>query len=384
MAVETAPECANLKALRLHGRKNNQLDDVAPQKCGHDEVRLQIAFCGICGTDIHEYLGGPIFAPQPGMKNKVTGIELPVTLGHEFSGTVIELGQSVKSLKYGQRVIVNPALDERHLGMKPCSPCKTGCYNICKRSVTYGLSAEGGGFCEQSVVKATSCIPLPDSVSLKVGALSEPLAVAWHCIRVSGFKQGQTALILGAGPIGLAILCLLKVWGVAKTIISEVTEARIDQAKKFGADAVVNPLEPLTGDREDEVTDPVVAACRDLTGGDGVDVSFDATGMQSTLDAAIAAAKPRGIIFNVAIHERPLLLNLNLLAQQEKSIKAGISYTNEDFHAVLKVLAEGKIPAEQLITSVVPLSDVLQGGFMELINNKAQHVKILIQPDPDV
>lgn len=342
---------------------------------------MQIAFCGICGTDIHEYLGGPIFVPQPGTKNKVTGIELPVTLGHEFSGTVIEVGQSVKSLNYGQRVIVNPAMDERHLGMTSCSPCKTGCHNICKRSVTYGLSAEGGGFCEQSVVKAISCIPLPDSVSLKVGALSEPLAVAWHCIRISGFKQGQTALVLGAGPIGLAILCLLKVWGASKTIISEVTEARIEQAKKFGANAVVNPLEPFSGNREDEITDPVVAACRDLTDGDGVDVAFDATGMQSTLDAAISAVKPRGTIFNVAIHERPLLLNLNLLAQQEKSIKAGICYTNEDFYAVLKVLAEGKIPAEDLITSVVPLSDVLNGGFMELINNKAKHVKILIQPD---
>ncbi|KAE9364525.1 alcohol dehydrogenase [Stipitochalara longipes BDJ] len=380
MAVGTSPISINLKALRLHGRKHIKLDDVAPQKCGHDEVRLQIAFCGICGTDIHEYLGGPIFAPQPGTKNKVTGIELPVTLGHEFSGTVIEVGQNVKSLNNGQRVIVNPALDERHLGMTSCSPCKTGCYNICKRSVTYGLSAEGGGFCEQSVVKAASCIPLPDSVSLKVGALSEPLAVAWHCIRVSGFKQGQTALILGAGPIGLAILCLLKVWGVSKTIISEVTEARIEQAKKFGADAVVNPLEQISGDREDETTDLVVATCRDLTNGDGVDVAFDATGMQSTLDAAIAATKPRGTVFNVAIHEKPLLLNLNLLAQQEKSIKAGISYTNEDFHEVLKVLAEGKIPAEQLITSVVPLSDVLNGGFMELINNKSKHVKILIQP----
>ena len=303
-----------------------------------------------------------------------------MTLGHEFSGTVIEVGQNVENLKNGQRVIVNPALDERHLGMTSCSPCKSGCYNICKRSVTYGLSAEGGGFCEQSVVKAASCIPLPDSVSLKVGALSEPLAVAWHCIRVSGFKKGQTALILGAGPIGLAILCLLKVWGASKTIISEVTGARIEQAKKFGADSVVNPLEAISGAREDDVTDPVVAACRDITGGDGVDVAFDATGMQSTLDAAIAATKPRGTIFNVAIHEKPLLLNLNLLAQQEKSIKAGISYTNEDFHEVLKVLAGGKIPAEQLITSVVPLSDVLNGGFMELINNKSKHVKILVQP----
>jgi len=270
--------------------------------------------------------------------------------------------------------------DERHLGLESCSACKRGGFNICDHTASYGLSAEGGGFSEQSVVKAISCIELPDSVSLKVGALAEPLAVAWHCIRISGFQQGQTALVLGAGPIGLAILILLKVWGAEKTIISEVTRSRIAQARKFGADVVVNPLEPFSGNRSDDITDPVVAASRDLTG-DGVDVAFDATGMQSTLDAAIASVRPGGTIFNVAIHEKPLLLNLNLLAQKEKSLKAGICYTSEDFHAVLKVLAEGKIPAEDLITSVVPLSSVLEGGFMELINNKSEHVKILIQPD---
>ena len=80
------------------------------RKCGSDEVRLQIAFCGICGTDIHEYLGGPIFAPLPGTKNKITGVELPVTLGHEFSGTIIEIGSGVTDFKLGQRVIVNPAM----------------------------------------------------------------------------------------------------------------------------------------------------------------------------------------------------------------------------------------------------------------------------------
>jgi (R,R)-butanediol dehydrogenase/meso-butanediol dehydrogenase/diacetyl reductase len=308
-----------------------------------------------------------------------TGVSMPITLGHEMSGTVSQIGSEVTNLKVGQRVAVNPAMDERHYGMDPCNNCQSGKFNICKRFASYGLSAPGGGFSDQIVVKSLNCIVLPDSVDLKVGALAEPLAVAWHCIRTSGFQTGQTALILGAGPIGLAILLLLKVWGAKKIIISEPTATRAELARKFGADVVVNPLKKLDHEREDGILDPVVAAAHDLTN-DGIDVAFDATGLQSTLDAAIASVRPGGTIFNVAIHEKPLLLNLNSLAVMEKTLTGGICYTNEDFEAVINVLASGEIDAEQMITSVVPLADIIQGGFMELINNKAYHVKILIQP----
>jgi (R,R)-butanediol dehydrogenase/meso-butanediol dehydrogenase/diacetyl reductase len=299
-----------------------------------------------------------------------------------MSGVIVELGSNVKDVKLGDRVVVNPAMDERHHGLESCGSCKGGRYNICKRTASYGLSAPGGGFSNEIVVKSMNCIALPGNVSLKVGALAEPLAVAWHCIRISGFKSGQKALVLGAGPIGLAILILLRIWGAKTILISEVTKSRIAQAKKFGADVVINPLEKIQS-REDGVTDPVVAACYDNSI-EGVDVAFDATGLQSTLDAAIASVAPGGTIFNVAIHEKPLLLNLNSLSMAEKKLVGGICYTQEDFESVLKILESGKIDAEQMITSVVPLEDIVEKGFLELIKNKAEHVKILIQPNPDL
>jgi (R,R)-butanediol dehydrogenase/meso-butanediol dehydrogenase/diacetyl reductase len=114
--------------------------------------------------------------------------------------------------------------------------------------------------------------------------------------------------------------------------------------------------------------------------GDGVDIVFDATGIQSTMDTALTVVKPGGVVFNVAIHEKPLLINPNSFSFTEVKLMGGICYTNEDFEDVLKVLASGSIPAEDMITSVVPLEKVVQGGFLELINNKAEHVKILIQP----
>ncbi|KAK5400784.1 hypothetical protein LTR06_011244 [Exophiala xenobiotica] len=208
-----------------------------------------------------------------------------------------------------------------------------------------------------------------------VGALAEPLAVAWHCIRISGFQAGQKALILGAGPIGLAILLLLKLWGAEKTIITEVTEERIRQARMFEADMVINPIASIGA-----TVNPVLAGVAELTR-DGVDVAFDCTDLQSTLDTALQAVKPGGTVFNVAIHDKPPALNLNDIAVLEKRLLGGICYTAEDFEAVIAAMASGAIPFEKMVTAVVPLNEVVEGGFQALIKNKAQQVKILIQPN---
>lgn len=299
-----------------------------------------------------------------------------------MSGTVIEVGSDVNNLQLGQQVCVNPSLDDRHYGLEPCSPCSLGRRNLCKRWATYGLNASGGGFSEEIVVKGMNCLVLPPGVSLKVGALAEPLAVAWHCIRISGFKPGQNVLILGAGPIGLAILLLLRIWDANKIIVTEVEKQRILQARKFGADRVFNPLEKSANPQgPSEGNGSIINAIIEYTV-DGVDIAFDATGLQSTLDTGLAVVKPGGTFFNVAIHEKPLQLNLNEIAISETKLMGGICYTNEDFAHVLDAMSSGKIPFEQMVTAVVPLSNIIKGGFEELMNNKAKHVKILIEANP--
>ena len=293
---------------------------------------------------------------------------------------MIEIGSDVTNFRVGQNVCVNPSLDDRHYGCETCPRCIKGRTNLCKRWATYGLNAQGGGFSEEIVVKDINCLVLPDGVDLKVGALAEPLAVAWHSIRTSGFQRGQSALILGAGPIGLAILLLLRSWEVEKVFITEVAEQRIKQAQKFGAHTVINPLAPRTnGQTADSEHNPVLDVIHE-SDIEGVDVAFDCTGLQSTLDTGLAAVKPGGTFFNVAIHEKPLQLNLNDVGFLEKKLLGGICYTKEDFESVLQVMADGKIPFDQMITSIVPLEDAVRGGFQELIDHRANHVKILIQP----
>lgn len=341
--------------------------------CGPNDLRVQIGYAGICGTDIHGYLAGPIFPPKPGETHPYSGAELPVILGHEMAGTIIEVGSEVKTVSVGQRVAIIPAMDERHYGLEPCNMCQRGRRNICKRTAYRGLNAPGGGFANEAVVTEHDILLLLDDISLQLGALLEPLAVAWHMVRTAGMQQGDNCVILGAGPIGLALLLVLKFRGAGKIIVSEVTASRAEIAKQFGADQVINPL-AATNTSEDIV----VSAAHDLMD-DGADIAFDASGIQATFDTAIACTRPGGTIFNVAIHEKPLSIHLNDLTTLEKKLTGGICYTREDLEGALELVKADKTKVEKMITAVTPLEETVKGGFVELLENKGMHVKSLIE-----
>jgi (R,R)-butanediol dehydrogenase/meso-butanediol dehydrogenase/diacetyl reductase len=307
-----------------------------------------------------------------------------VTLGHEFCGTIAEIGAEVTGFTVGQKVAVNPAMDDRHHGHPACEQCLNGQQNLCERIAFYGLSQGGGGFAEQAVVKPVALIALPPGLSLKLAALAEPLAVAAHMIRISGFRPGQDVLILGAGPIGCALTLLLRAKGARHIIVSEVAASRATQARSLGADTVVNPTSSPTESRgtmehsSKKQFDPVLEAVH-MAMGSGAHVSFDACGLQSTLDTAIECTKPGGVVFNVAIHDRALQVELNKLVIGEKRLMGGICYTTDDFEEAVGVLNTRGDEAAKLITSIVPLSDTIQGGFQELIGNTANNVKLLIE-----
>ncbi|KAL2839858.1 chaperonin 10-like protein [Aspergillus pseudodeflectus] len=368
-------------ALRFHKRGDIRLEQLQLPPCGPDEVCVKVAYCGICGTDTTEYLAGPIFPPQEGCVNPHTGVSLPVVMGHEYSGTIAAVGSHVHDLQVGQSVVISPAYNHhsRHYGSNSeefCEPCRSGRYNICDASATIGLNAPGGGLSERTVVRAVNCIPLPASVSLRAAALVEPLAIGRHSLVASGFKPGQSALIAGAGPIGLAILLLLRVMGASRVIVTEIQEPRLAQARRFGADIAINPLDHSSRENGGGVEDAVRQVAKD----GGVDVAFDAIGLQSTLDLCIQCTKPGGVIFNVAIHKTALALKLNDLGMKEKRLMGGISYMREDFEYVIALLAEGKLDSEQMVTSVVPLSRAVEDAFEELIHRGGVHMKILVQP----
>lgn len=333
-----------------------------------------MAYCGVCGTDIHEYLAGPILCPGHSTPNPSTGADLPVILGHEFSGTIVEIGSAVTAdFAVGQKVAVNPCLDDRHLQKPDCEFCAAGRRNLCTSSAFYGITANGGGFADEIVVSPHALVRLPDHVPLKLAALAEPLSVAAHMIRISGFQKGQDAVVLGAGPIGCALTFLLKESDAQNVIVSEVSSSRRTMASSSGADHVVDPLSSKAA-----VTDQVKEVM-----GNGADVTFDAAGLQATLDTAFACTKSGGTVFNVAIHDSPKQLNMNFLTLPEKKLMAGNAYTAEDFARVVKVLGERTKEVEKFVTGVVSLEDAVKEGFEPLIHGGGGHNKIVVEVQGD-
>ena len=352
-----------MKALRFYGKGDLRLEDVEEPKVTAGHIKIKVEWCGICGTDLHEYIGGPILIPGEGNPHPLTGESLPVTMGHEFTGRVVDIGDGVDGFAVGDAVIVEPNIRDH-----TCHQCLTGSYNLCPQGGFYGLSGWSGGLAEFAVIDARNLHVLPDTVPTDVGVLIDPLVVAWQAMVDSGYVPGQSALVIGAGPIGLALLLTLKASGAKWVGISEVSEARKAQARNFGADDVYDPR-----------TDDVAAMVKERTDGLGAHVSYDASGLDSTLKTAIEGIRPQGTAFNVAIWEGPANFDVNSLVLGGKKLAATLGFAGVH-PSVISALDDGRIKPAEMITARISLEDVVDGGFEELIRNKDNHIKIIVHP----
>ncbi|USP81822.1 uncharacterized protein yc1106_09096 [Curvularia clavata] len=351
----------SMRAARYYGKEDIRIEDVEQQKCGAGQVRIAPAYVGICGTDLHEYLGGPTFAPTE--PHPCTNDKIPITLGHEFSGTITEVGSPDSAFSVGQNVCIQPTI---YCGV--CEACKAGSENVCFNGGFIGLSGGGGGLSESVVVPEDAVLNLPDNVPLDVGALVEPLSVAWHAVSAAPLMPDSIVLVLGGGPIGLAIVQCLVAKGVQKIIMSEISGARQRFAREFGAHHVLCPK-----------TYDIVKMSRALSNERGPDVVFDCAGVPASLNTACMAVKPRGTIVNVAIWEKEVPFNPNLLVFRESKYTAVLGYRREDFQAVVNLLAEGKLKPSKMITRRIQLDDLVERGIKALVHDKENQVKILVE-----
>lgn len=248
-----------------------------------------------------------------------------MTLGHEFSGTVEEVGEGVTDLKVGSRVVVQPIIYDG-----TCGACKAGYINCCDKNGFVGLSGWGGGLSEHVVLPRSCLYAIPESMSLEVGALVEPLAVAWHAVNSSPFKKGDSVLILGGGPIGLAVLQTLKAKGAETIIVSEVAPRRKEFAKQFGASHVLDPTK-----------DDIVAQVREICDGQGANLAFDAAGVQAGLHQAVLAIRAKGTLVNIAVWEKPPSISVNDLLFRERHYMGVVTYVPGDFQDVIDAIASG-------------------------------------------
>lgn len=351
-----------MRAARFHGRGDIRIDDVPEPATRPGTVKVEVEWCGICGTDLHEYLEGPIFAPTEQAPHPLTGESIPITLGHEFAGVVVELGDGVDDLRVGDRVVVEP-----YLVCGRCDACEQGRYNVCATLGFVGLSGGGGGFSSYVVAERRWIHPLGE-LGTDVGALVEPLAVAYHAVRLSGAQPSHTALVMGAGPIGLVTTASLKAQGVETVIQVEPAAVRKDKARVAGADAIVDPRE-----------DDVVEAVMERTLGRGADVSFECAGIDAVLASAIRATRVGGTCVNVAIWGHEAQVSMNDLVFREVAVRGSLAYAH-DHPDTIALIADGKVDPFQFITGRIALDDIVDQGFRELIDNKEENVKILVHP----
>lgn len=350
-----------MRAARFYDRKDIRIEDVPEPELQPGTVAIDVAWCGICGTDLHEYLEGPIFVPPAGHPHPISGESAPVTMGHEFSGTITGLGEGITDLEVGQNIVVEPYIIaddvDTSIGQS---------YQLSEDMNFIGLGGRGGGLAEKIVVERRWVHPIGD-IPLDQAALIEPLSVAHHAFVRSGAQSGQVAIVGGAGPIGLLTAAVLKAEGLT-VYISELSEARKALAHSTGvADEVFDP-------REGDVAEQV----RERTGR-GADVGFECSSVPVVLDMLLDAVRPGAVIVNVSIWGYKPEVDMPKLVLKEIDLRGTIGYSG-DHPSTIELVRSGTLDLSSFITGRIGLDDLITGGFEELINNNEKNVKIIVDP----
>jgi (R,R)-butanediol dehydrogenase / meso-butanediol dehydrogenase / diacetyl reductase len=320
------------------GDKRFSIETVEVPPPGLGEVQVDVAYCGICGTDLHIYLGH--MDPRVGFER---------TIGHEMSGVIAAVGAGVEGLSAGQHIVVRP-LD--HCGA--CPACDAGHEHVCHKLKFIGIDTDGA-FQQKWNVPAHTIHVLPADLDLAHAALIEPLAVACHDVNRGKVRPGEDVLVIGGGPIGMLVAMVARDAG-ANVTVSEINENRLAFARKIGF-ATLNPKD---GD--------VAAAIHESTGGKGADVVFEVSGSQPGVDLMTAAAATRGRIVMVAIHASKPVVDMFQFFWRELDLIGARVYRPEDYDRAMELLAKGVVDCDAFITDIQGLEDI-QSAFESLTQN---------------
>ena len=324
-----------MRAAYFEGNQTIRVGPCVPVPPGPGQVQIRVEFCGICGTDLHLFHGA--------MAHR---LRLPHVMGHEMAGVIVAVGPDAGEFKPGDRVTVRP-LDP----CGQCPACHAGHSHICHNLKFIGIDAPGA-LQGLWTVPVHALHRLPASLSLRHGAMVEPIAVACHDVRMGEVKAGDFAVVIGGGPIGVLIGLVAWARG-ARVLMSEVNPFRIRLARDLGIDAV-NPREV-----------DLVALVNERTGAAGADVVFEVSGSAAGSEMMTKLPRVRGRIVVVAIYAEPAKVDLFRFFWRELKLAGARVYEAEDFEMAIHLAASEKLPLDKLITNVVPL-DQLASGIHQL------------------
>lgn len=342
-----------MKTAVMTGIEKVELQSTPVPVIKDNEVLVKVGHVGICGSDLHYYESGRIgdFIVEP-----------PFILGHEAAGVIVECGKDVTDLKPGDKVALEPGKTCGH-----CEFCKSGKYNLCNDVIFFATPPVDGVFQEYVAHEAALCFKLPENMDTMEGALIEPLAVGFHAALQGGAQIGQTAVVTGAGCIGLVSLLALKAMGVSKVYVVDIMQKRLDKALELGADGVIN------GKEED-----AVARILELTGQKGCDLGIETAGTQITTVQLMKMAKKGSTVVCVGYSASgEMTLPMSMALDKELTFKTVFRYRNI-YPMAIEAVASGKIKIKDIVTDIFEL-DNIQEALQSCIKDKANIVKGVIK-----
>ena len=331
--------------------KQIEFREVPVPEINDDQVLVKIMKIGVCGSDIHVYHGTHPFTSYP------------VTQGHELSAKVVRLGASVTGLREGQKVTIEPQV---YCGK--CYPCTHGKYNLCESLKVMGFQTTGTAS-EYFAVDASKVTPLPEGLTYNEGAMIEPLAVTVHAAKRFPDLVGARVAVLGAGPIGMLLAQSCKALGAKKVMITDVSDYRLELARRVGVDADFNTVKKDFGDAMVETFGP-----------DKADVIYDCAGNDITMGQAIKYARKGSTIILVAVFGKIATVDLAVLNDHELDLNTTMMYRHEDYVDAIRLVNEGKIQLKPLMSRHFAFKDYLK-AYQYIDDNRETTIKVLIDVD---
>lgn len=332
------------------GYGNIEVREVADPVCGDDEVKIEVKATGVCGTDLH--VMHDTFATTP-----------PVIMGHEFCGSVVEVGSKVKRFRSGDRVVAENVI----IGCGECEMCLTGHYAICPSRGAQGLNVDGG-FAKYVVCKEKFVYKIPDNISYEEGAMAEPLTCCAHAV-LDETKVGAGDIVLVTGPGAIGILCaqLAKSEGGFVIITgTNADEERLKIAKELGVDVTVNIQ------KED-----IKKVVNELTGGRGVDVVIECSGVEAAVDQGLELVKKRGKYTQVGLFGKKINFDIEKVVWKELKFTGAISHTRDAWIRGLRLVEQGKVNLKPLVTNVYSILE-WEKAFDDF--EKKKGIKLVLTP----
>lgn len=326
-----------------------EINEVPVPVVSGDQVLVDIAYIGVCGSDIHVYLGKHPYTPYP------------VVQGHEVSGKIVAVGDAVTKVKIGDRVTIEP-----QVACGTCYPCKHGMYNICNNLKVMGFQTTGTAS-DYFAVSEHHIVKLPDDMDFRFGAMIEPLSVGVRAVKKAGNMKDKQVLVIGAGPIGNLVAQTAKALGASKVMISDVNKLRLEKALASGVDVAVN----VKDEKLSEAIDREFGADR------RADVIFDCAGVQQAISSAVSVARKGSDIVVVAVYEGVPQVDMAYINECEIRIIGTARYNFDDFKTAISLVEEGKIQLGELITDEFEIPDYLK-AYQKIEKTPETTMKVLV------